>query len=121
MNSRRLSRCSSCAALTRAARLAASRSFPCFSESSIERSFSARSCFSIWSRSVSSAVFLRRSGVSRRFSNAAKRFDGERFDCGDKAGFIQANIAFSLARVDLRDQVKDFLAERLSTYRDAAQ
>ncbi|GGB29555.1 UTP--glucose-1-phosphate uridylyltransferase [Tistrella bauzanensis] len=51
----------------------------------------------------------------------ALRFEGERFDCGDKAGFIHANIAFSLARVDLRDQVKDFLAERLSAYRDAAQ
>ena len=26
------------------------------------------------------------------------RFDGERFDCGDKAGFLDANLAFALAR-----------------------
>ena len=33
------------------------------------------------------------------------RFEGERFDCGDKAGFLDANLAFALARDDLRDQV----------------
>jgi len=33
------------------------------------------------------------------------RFEGRRFDCGDKAGFLEANIAFALARPDLRDQV----------------
>ncbi len=30
------------------------------------------------------------------------KFEGERFDCGDKAGFQLANIAFSLERPDLR-------------------
>lgn len=32
--------------------------------------------------------------------------DGTRFDCGSKAGFIEANIAFALARDDLRDHVR---------------
>jgi UTP--glucose-1-phosphate uridylyltransferase len=34
------------------------------------------------------------------------RFEGERFDCGDKAGFFEANLAFALARDDLRDQIQ---------------
>jgi UTP--glucose-1-phosphate uridylyltransferase len=34
------------------------------------------------------------------------RFEGERFDCGDKSGFLQANIAFALDRDDLRDDVQ---------------
>jgi UTP-glucose-1-phosphate uridylyltransferase len=34
------------------------------------------------------------------------RFEGTRFDCGDKAGFFEANLAFALARDDLRDQIQ---------------
>jgi UTP-glucose-1-phosphate uridylyltransferase len=37
------------------------------------------------------------------------RFEGERFDCGDKAGFLEANVAFALARDDLRDEVRAIL------------
>ena len=37
------------------------------------------------------------------------RFEGERFDCGDKAGFLEANLAFALDRDDLRDQVLSVL------------
>ncbi len=37
-------------------------------------------------------------------------FSGTRFDCGDKAGFVQANIALALARDDLREPVRDFIA-----------
>ena len=33
------------------------------------------------------------------------KFHGERFDCGDKAGFQLANIAFALERPDLRKQM----------------
>ena len=33
------------------------------------------------------------------------RFEGERFDCGDKVGFLQANLAFGLARPELRDEL----------------
>jgi UTP--glucose-1-phosphate uridylyltransferase len=34
-------------------------------------------------------------------------FDGERHDCGSKAGFLRANIAFAMARDDLRDGLRD--------------
>jgi len=37
------------------------------------------------------------------------RYKGERFDCGDKAGFLEAQIAFSLQRPDLAEAVKLFL------------
>jgi UTP--glucose-1-phosphate uridylyltransferase len=33
------------------------------------------------------------------------RFEGQRFDCGNKLGFVEANVAFALARRDLRDDV----------------
>jgi UTP--glucose-1-phosphate uridylyltransferase len=39
------------------------------------------------------------------------RFRGRRFDCGDKAGFLEANIAFALARPDMRDAVRKILGE----------
>jgi UTP--glucose-1-phosphate uridylyltransferase len=37
------------------------------------------------------------------------RFEGRRFDCGDKAGFIEANIAFALAHPDIGLQAEDIL------------
>ena len=37
------------------------------------------------------------------------RFRGQRFDCGSKAGFLQATVAFALARDDLRDDLMEFL------------
>jgi UTP--glucose-1-phosphate uridylyltransferase len=37
------------------------------------------------------------------------RFEGTRFDCGDKAGFFEANVAFALARPDLAPQIKKIL------------
>jgi UTP--glucose-1-phosphate uridylyltransferase len=39
------------------------------------------------------------------------RFDGRRFDCGDKVGWLHANISFALARPDLGPQVADLLKE----------
>ncbi|MBT5860472.1 MAG: UTP--glucose-1-phosphate uridylyltransferase, partial [Alphaproteobacteria bacterium] len=39
------------------------------------------------------------------------RFDGRRFDCGSKAGFVQANVAFAMGRDDLRDDVGAYLTE----------
>ena len=41
------------------------------------------------------------------------RFSGERFDCGSKLGFLQANIAFGLNNDAMRDQLRDWLGERL--------
>lgn len=42
------------------------------------------------------------------------RFQGERFDCGSKAGFLQATVAFALERPELREELSLFLHERLS-------
>jgi UTP--glucose-1-phosphate uridylyltransferase len=48
------------------------------------------------------------------------RFRGQRFDCGSKAGFLQATVAFGLMREDLRDEFGDFLTDIMSL-RSAAQ
>lgn len=37
------------------------------------------------------------------------RFTGQRYDCGSKAGFLQATVAFALSRPDLRDEFQAFL------------
>ncbi|GAC1341510.1 MAG: UTP--glucose-1-phosphate uridylyltransferase GalU [Acetobacteraceae bacterium] len=37
------------------------------------------------------------------------RYEGRRFDCGDKIGFLEAQIAFALKRPELRDDVQAFL------------
>lgn len=37
------------------------------------------------------------------------RFEGRRFDCGDKVGFFEANVAFALARPDMGAEVADIL------------
>ncbi|MEC7489809.1 MAG: UTP--glucose-1-phosphate uridylyltransferase GalU [Pseudomonadota bacterium] len=37
------------------------------------------------------------------------RFAGSRFDCGDKPGFLEANIAFALARPDLRHHIEPII------------
>ncbi len=39
------------------------------------------------------------------------RFRGQRYDCGSKAGFLQATVAFGLARDDLRDEFGAYLAD----------
>lgn len=41
------------------------------------------------------------------------RYQGHRFDCGDKAGFVAANLAFALARDDLAEAVQATLADIL--------
>ncbi len=42
------------------------------------------------------------------------RFRGQRFDCGSKAGFLQATVAFGLAREELRDEFAAYLREMTS-------
>ena len=37
------------------------------------------------------------------------RFEGQRFDCGNKIGFLEANLAFALKRDELRDDIADIL------------
>ncbi|EAU46460.1 MULTISPECIES: UTP--glucose-1-phosphate uridylyltransferase GalU [Salipiger] len=48
------------------------------------------------------------------------RFNGQRYDCGSKAGFLQATVAFGLSRDDLRDDLEAYLHEVVSA-RKAAQ
>ncbi|AML50914.1 UTP--glucose-1-phosphate uridylyltransferase [Falsihalocynthiibacter arcticus] len=48
------------------------------------------------------------------------RFKGERFDCGSKAGFLQATVAFGLAREDLRDELLAYITSMMA-HRNAAQ
>ncbi len=35
-------------------------------------------------------------------------FDGQRYDCGDKAGYIKANLAVALAREDIGPSIRNF-------------
>ncbi|MFP6712454.1 MAG: UTP--glucose-1-phosphate uridylyltransferase GalU [Rhodospirillales bacterium] len=37
------------------------------------------------------------------------RFEGNRYDCGNRLGFLEANLAFSLDRDDMRDGVVEML------------
>jgi len=38
-------------------------------------------------------------------------FEGRRFDCGNKVGFLEANLAFALARDDMREDIQAFLKD----------
>ncbi|MDD1453050.1 UTP--glucose-1-phosphate uridylyltransferase GalU [Sphingomonas sp. H160509] len=40
-------------------------------------------------------------------------FDGQRYDCGDKAGYIQANLAIALARGDIGPAIREFATRLL--------
>ena len=61
--------------------------------------------------------------IAREISDGRKvhgmRFQGQRFDCGSKAGFLQATVAFGLARDELRDELYDYLHELISTSKAA--
>ena len=41
------------------------------------------------------------------------RFSGERFDCGSKLGFLQANVAFALQKDEMADDLRNWLGTRL--------
>ncbi len=43
------------------------------------------------------------------------RFNGQRFDCGSKAGFLQATVAFGLGREDLREELMSYLQDIIHT------
>ena len=40
-------------------------------------------------------------------------FSGERFDCGSKVGFLQANIAFGLDNPDMADTLQEWLRDHI--------
>ena len=42
------------------------------------------------------------------------RFRGQRYDCGSKAGFLQATVAFGLDRDDLREEFAEYLHDVLA-------
>jgi UTP--glucose-1-phosphate uridylyltransferase len=42
----------------------------------------------------------------------AQTFEGTRYDCGDKAGYIAANVALALARPDIGPEVRAWLREQ---------
>jgi UTP-glucose-1-phosphate uridylyltransferase len=37
------------------------------------------------------------------------RYEGTRFDCGNKVGFQMANLAFSMDRPDMRERLLPFI------------
>ncbi|SLM29528.1 UTP--glucose-1-phosphate uridylyltransferase [Desulfamplus magnetovallimortis] len=39
------------------------------------------------------------------------KFEGTRFDCGDKAGFQMANLAFAMERPDLKERLSKFIMD----------
>ncbi|RFP90789.1 UTP--glucose-1-phosphate uridylyltransferase [Rhodobacteraceae bacterium 63075] len=47
------------------------------------------------------------------------RFEGERFDCGSKSGFLQATVAFGLNRPELRDDLMGYLSSVVDTRKAA--
>jgi UTP--glucose-1-phosphate uridylyltransferase len=47
------------------------------------------------------------------------RFKGQRYDCGSKAGFLQATVAFGLARDDLGDEFREYLQQVVAMRRAA--
>lgn len=47
------------------------------------------------------------------------RFRGQRFDCGSKSGFLQATIAFGLAREELRDDLAAYIRDVVQMERAA--
>ena len=52
--------------------------------------------------------------MARMIGNTAfygLRYEGRRFDCGDKVGFLEAQIAFALKRPDLAAAVRKFLKD----------
>jgi UTP--glucose-1-phosphate uridylyltransferase len=51
-------------------------------------------------------------GMARMIGHApfhGLRYEGRRFDCGDKVGFLEAQIAFALKREDMAPAVRAFL------------
>lgn len=48
------------------------------------------------------------------------RFEGRRFDCGSKAGYLQATIAFGLAREELREELESYIYDMMAM-RQAAE
>ena len=47
------------------------------------------------------------------------RFQGQRYDCGSKPGFLQATVAFGLARPELSAEFSEYLHEVMAQQKAA--
>lgn len=47
------------------------------------------------------------------------RFRGQRYDCGSKAGYLQATVAFGLARAELHDEFNSYLHDVMALQKAA--
>jgi UTP--glucose-1-phosphate uridylyltransferase len=47
------------------------------------------------------------------------RFRGQRYDCGSKAGFLQATVAFGLSRPDLSEEFGAYLHDMMALQKAA--
>jgi UTP--glucose-1-phosphate uridylyltransferase len=47
------------------------------------------------------------------------RFRGQRYDCGSKAGFLQATVAFGLARDELAAEFSEYLHHMMAQQKAA--
>lgn len=54
-------------------------------------------------------------GLSKSQAFHGLEFAGERHDCGSRAGFLRANIAFGMARPDLRESLRAEMKKYLET------
>jgi len=52
-------------------------------------------------------------GLSKTQKFYGVEFEGERHDCGSKSGFLRANIAFGMARADLREGLREDMRKYL--------
>jgi UTP--glucose-1-phosphate uridylyltransferase len=52
-------------------------------------------------------------GLAKTQSFYGVQFEGERHDCGSKAGFLRANIAFAMGRPELRDGLREEMKKYL--------
>jgi UTP--glucose-1-phosphate uridylyltransferase len=52
-------------------------------------------------------------GLSKTQKFYGVEFEGERHDCGSKSGFLRANIAFGMARPDLREGLREDMRKYL--------
>jgi len=56
--------------------------------------------------------------LNRQKQMVAYRLEGTRYDIGDKLGYIKATVDLALTRPDLREQVKRYLLELTSNWKE---
>ncbi len=54
--------------------------------------------------------------LARRMPLYGYEFLGERYDAGDKVGYLQANIAFALKRPEMAERLREFITKIASSY-----